>query len=162
MYRGPNGTVVSPFKGGTKLTKVTDFIIGKVTLPIYRFPFLTVSPFRGSLFISLFCTACTHLVNKPFQEFIFMTHRKVYKGLETQGSEVNTMIEQALGHAMLDAAFQEELFSHPERVGREIGLSEEEIALLKTLDENDFTEFRKNLNANLGKLPIIPIFCAAY
>lgn len=123
---------------------------------------MTVSPFTFSLFISFFCTACTHLANEPFQELIFVTHGKVYKGLETQGGEVNTMIEQALGHAMLDATFQEELFSYPERIGREIGLSEEEIALLKTLDENDFTEFRKNLNANLGKLPIVPIFCAAY
>lgn len=72
------------------------------------------------------------------------------------------MIEQALGRAMLDAAFQDELFGNPEIVGREIGLSEEEIALLKTMDVNDFAAFTDRLNANLSKLPIIPIFCAAY
>jgi hypothetical protein len=72
------------------------------------------------------------------------------------------MIEQALGRAMVDSAFQEELFSNPEGVGGEMGLSAEEIALLKTMDMNEFTEFRKKLNANMGKLPIVPIFCAAY
>lgn len=71
-------------------------------------------------------------------------------------------IEQALGHAMLDAAFQEELFGNPEIAGRELGLSEEDIALLKAMDMSEFAEFRDKLNTNLGKLPIVPIFCAAY
>jgi hypothetical protein len=77
--------------------------------------------------------------------------------------EVNTMyLEQALGHAMLDAAFQEELFGDPERVGRELGLADEDITLLKTMDMNEFTDFREKLNVNMSKLPIVPIFCAAY
>ncbi len=77
--------------------------------------------------------------------------------------EVNTMyLEQALGRAMLDAAFQEELFGNPERIGSELGLTDEDIAVLKTMDMNEFTEFRDQLNANLEKLPIVPIFCAAY
>ncbi len=71
-------------------------------------------------------------------------------------------LEQALGHAMLDAAFQEELFGNPESIGRELGLTDEDIALLKTMDMNEFTQFRDRLNANLEKLPIVPIFCAAY
>ncbi|KYK36941.1 MAG: hypothetical protein HXS48_11765 [Theionarchaea archaeon] len=75
---------------------------------------------------------------------------------------MNTRIEQALGHAMLDATFQEELFGDPERVGREIGLSEEDITLLKTMDVNDFVAFKEKLDVNMAKLPIIPIFCAAY
>ena len=72
------------------------------------------------------------------------------------------MIEQVLGHAMLDAAFQEEIFGNPEKVGKELGLSEEDIALLKTMNVNDFEEFRDKLNGQLEKLPIVPIFCAAY
>lgn len=71
-------------------------------------------------------------------------------------------LEQALGHAMLDAAFQKELFGNPESIGRELGLTDEDIALLKTMDMNEFTQFRDRLNANLEKLPIVPIFCAAY
>lgn len=80
--------------------------------------------------------------------------------------EVNAMmnmtIEQALGHAMLDPAFQNELFSNPEKVGKEIGLSAEDINLLKSMDAMDFSEFREKLNTQLEKLPIVPIFCAVY
>lgn len=79
--------------------------------------------------------------------------------------EVNAMnmtIEQALGHAMLDSTFQNELFSNPEKVGKEIGLSQEDINLLKSMDALDFSEFREKLNTQLEKLPIVPIFCAVY
>ncbi|MGD2247737.1 MAG: Os1348 family NHLP clan protein [Candidatus Methanofastidiosia archaeon] len=71
-------------------------------------------------------------------------------------------IEQALGRAMLDADFQNELFGNPDEVGRKVGLSDEEIALLKKMNVKDFAQFRDNLNTSLGKLPIVPIFCAAY
>lgn len=71
-------------------------------------------------------------------------------------------IEQALGRAMLDADFQNELFGNPEKVGREAGLSDEEIALIKTMNTKDFAQFRDNLNNSLEKLPVVPIFCAAY
>ncbi len=75
---------------------------------------------------------------------------------------MNVSLEQALGRAMVDADFQAKLFGDPEAVGREIGLSEEDIVLLKSMELRDFSEFRDKLSAQLGKSPIIPIFCASY
>lgn len=75
---------------------------------------------------------------------------------------MNSNIEQALGHAMLDADFRESLFSDPEEIGRELGFDDKDIALLKSMDRQDFAEFNSKLNAQMAKLPVIIIFCATY
>jgi hypothetical protein len=72
------------------------------------------------------------------------------------------MIEQALGHAMVDAAFQERLFSDPEGVGREIGLDEKDIELLKSMDKESFVMFREKLDTQMMKEPGVILFCQTY
>jgi len=79
-----------------------------------------------------------------------------------KGEITHAKIEQTLGKAMLDPKFQKMLFSNPERVGKELGLNESSIELIKKIDPRVFVEFTKNLDARLKKDAALIIFCAAY
>lgn len=71
-------------------------------------------------------------------------------------------IEEVLGRAIVDADFQEKLFSDTNRVEEEFHFDEEDIKLLNSLSPETFAAFRKRLNAQLMKEPGVIIFCSAY
>lgn len=79
-----------------------------------------------------------------------------------EGEIAHARIEQVLGKAMLDEGFQETLFTDPEKVGRELGLNESGIALVKKIDRKAFKEFKKRLDAKLLRDAAAIIFCASY
>lgn len=69
-------------------------------------------------------------------------------------------IEQVLGKAMVDIKFQEKLFKDPEKVGKELGLNESGIELIKSLDKKSFESFIKKLDAKLLIEAATVSFCA--
>lgn len=71
-------------------------------------------------------------------------------------------IEEVLGRALVDADFQEKLFSEPNHSEEEFHFDEADIKLLNSLNPETFAAFRERLNAQLMKEPGIIIFCSAY
>lgn len=73
--------------------------------------------------------------------------------------EKPTTVEHVLTYAMVNAAFQEKLFTDPEAVAREAGLDEEDVRVLKALNPETFSAFIKEFNEHMGSIPIVQIFC---
>lgn len=76
-----------------------------------------------------------------------------------KGTMKNVTVETVLGRAMTDADFQEELFSDPEEIGRKIGLTESDIAILKSVDQKAFFKFKEKLDSQFTRSPVTTIFC---
>lgn len=79
---------------------------------------------------------------------------------EEKGEITHRKIEQILGKALINEIFLEKLLTDPVKVGRELGLNESGIEILKTSDLKILTKFREKLSAKLLKDAATIIFCA--